>query len=519
MRCSTFSLRSLAGLWLLLLATEFGMHGRAEETDEPVKSVRQWASLLHSKDLEEQRLAAFNLSKMGREAVGALKELRTVLKAKDDVLRFYALRALAAAGPAAQQAVPDLIAVLQEDHPLLSRHAAAALAQLGKEAVPPLSKLLQHPNPRLRRHAVVALGKMGAVAEAAHPALFHCLLQDESYLVRRRVAEALEQNPINTPAARAALLKTLRQETDPDVAASAAISLGKIGTEAVPDLLKLLEDSSEDCRYHAAIALRQLRSEAVPAVKPLTKLLTSREADVRQAATRALAAIGEPALPALLETLREPEASFREGALIGLTEMGSSAARAVKPIIAALQDKEIAVARQAALALGALGQAEAVEPLLQALQARDSLLRRYAITSLGQLGPTAKAAIPNLAEVLRGPQADLRDSAALALLRIGKESQPALRKLLADKEPRVRILALLVLGRLGGSEAVTDMAARLKDDNDEVRFFAARSLRELGTAARSAQEALQEALEAAKEPELQRELREALAAIRADPKE
>ena len=483
------------------------------------KTVREWAERLQSRDLDEQRIAALSLSKLGRESLGALKELRGALSAKDNAVRFYAMRAIANGGPAAKAAIPDIVRIVEEDHPLLARPAALSLAQLGKDVVAPASKLLDHPNPRIRRNAVLTLGKLGGLAETAYPAIFKRLTDDESFLVRRRVAESLEQNPINTPAARMALVKAIRSDSDPDVAASAALSLGKLGTEALPDLLKLLDDPSADTRYHAALALRQLRSEAVPAVKALAKLLTEQDAELRQAATRALAAIGEPALPALMKTLEDPKPELREGALIGLTEMGTSASRALKPILAALDDKEITVARQAALALGAIADAQGVKPLIKALESRDAVLRSNAAQSLGRLGPAAAEAVPGLAGLLRSGNREQRDRSALALLQIGKASRPGLQKLLVEKEPRVRILSLIVLGRLGGSEAVADIAARLKDADVEVQLFAARALRELGRDASSAREALQAALTATKDPEVRKEIVEALAAISSSPKD
>jgi HEAT repeat protein len=85
------------------------------------------------------------------------------------------------------------------------------------------------------------------------------------------------------------LIKTLKEDKDPNMRYWAAESLGKFGFDAqsaVPDLIAALKDESKMVRMGAAYALGEIRSaEAVPALQEATK---DPEKEVRDAAVAAL---------------------------------------------------------------------------------------------------------------------------------------------------------------------------------------------------------------------------------------
>jgi HEAT repeat protein len=85
------------------------------------------------------------------------------------------------------------------------------------------------------------------------------------------------------------LLKTLKEDKDPNMRYYAAQSLGRFGAEAqaaVPDLVVALKDDSALVRSGAAYALGEIGdADGVPALKEATK---DPEKDVREAAAFAL---------------------------------------------------------------------------------------------------------------------------------------------------------------------------------------------------------------------------------------
>src|SRR5262245_41890123 len=83
--------------------------------------------------------------------------------------RRRAVRALAALGPAAETAVPALIAAFCDRDLEVRRGAVRALAAVGAAAVPALLEAAQTDHPDVRKVAIVTLGEIGPEARAAVP--------------------------------------------------------------------------------------------------------------------------------------------------------------------------------------------------------------------------------------------------------------------------------------------------------------------------------------------------------------
>jgi HEAT repeat protein len=97
------------------------------------------------------------------------------------------------------------------------------------------------------------------------------------------------RNPRQVDYSVASLVKTLKEDKDPNMRYWAAESLGKFGPEArsaVPDLIEALKDESKMVRMGAAYALGEIGStDATTALQEATK---DPEQEVRAAATSAL---------------------------------------------------------------------------------------------------------------------------------------------------------------------------------------------------------------------------------------
>lgn len=169
--------------------------------------------------------------------------------------------------------------------------------------------------------------------------------------------------------------------------------------EAVELLTPLLQDKIEFVRRETAYALGEVRSRA--AVGALSNLLTTdKEVGVRAAAAVALGEIGdETAVGVLLETLsgtapakgkkkskeRENEFVMRAAA----HSLGQIRSRAAVPVLIAALENETNpgdVRREAALALGLIGDPSAAPALRAAFAANDPYLSDVAREALRRLG-------------------------------------------------------------------------------------------------------------------------------------
>lgn len=145
-----------------------------------------------------------------------------------------------------------------------------------------------------------------------------------------------------------------------------------------------------------------------------------------------------------IEKLRSRRSWKRARAAHLLGDMGSD--RAVRPLLAALDDSRREVRAAAARSLGTLQCAEAVEPLVEAL---------------------VHGRVP-------------RAVAGQALLTIGPASRDRLRGLVPHPDPEVRAVAIELLGLVGDASDAELVAAHLRDSAAEVRAKAGRALGRLG---------------------------------------
>lgn len=111
----------------------------------------------------------------------------------------------------------------------------------------------------------------------------------------------------------------------------------------------------------------------------------------------------------------------RKEAAEALGDIGD--ARAVKPLSKALKDKERTVQWEATEALGKIGDARAVEPLSQALKDEDSKVRRAAEKALVDIGDTR--AVEPFAKSLKDEDKDVRGAAKEPLERLETKEKPS----------------------------------------------------------------------------------------------
>jgi HEAT repeat protein len=146
------------------------------------------------------------------QAKEVVPRLLEALGDKDDEVRQFVVRSLAALRPDAKQAVPALAKLVKDDSSPAVRYTAVDMLRLhGKSAVPALVELLGEADDLTRYYACWGLGVIGPEAKAAVPDLTKAL-KDRDAKVRRRAAAALGGIGPGAKEAVTALVECLRHE-------------------------------------------------------------------------------------------------------------------------------------------------------------------------------------------------------------------------------------------------------------------------------------------------------------------
>jgi HEAT repeat protein len=378
------------------------------------------------------------LGGMSASAVNAAHALVEIIKdpnVSQDVSR-AAIEAIGKLGPAAQPAVPELAEILKSGPTSNRKAAAQALGGLGPAAVSDLIMALRgEQEPSVRNATATSLAKIGPPAV---PALIAVLSEDnQDAAAGARTALSTKKDGSAVPGLIVAL-----STADKPMRAEILNILNKIGAHAFAGFEILLQDGDPEIQSQAIVFATEVYTKTYiglasglaveEAVPFLTSEVVTGDQETRAEALDALAMIGPSAVsaaPALVGALRDTDQEIRLNAARALAAIGPRATAAAPALVAALQSETDPAARRAmleALAVTGLNGADGTPALLKAL--REPALRRAAAEALGHAGAasapallaaiseSAPAAVPEVAEALRGRNNDLRRAAAYALL-------------------------------------------------------------------------------------------------------
>lgn len=480
------------------------------------KDVQGWVAHLKKYENEQERkLAMFCLTDFGPAAAEAVPELLALCKDElQPETQRWAAETLGSIGPAAKDAVPELLGVLNNQaRPEAHRAAAcAALARIDPEAAPVRKAILgafRDPKPEVRASAIDA---------------------------------AVTLAPFDASAV-AALSKALYDEPNAPTAAAALCCLGKEGEEA---LARAVERGETVTRAAAAEALSLMGNQAASAV-PIMLKAARREKDAAARAQLYLAAAriaptDSSVLEALVERIASAEVPSPAGTDTGKSRQPSgnlpsvpagykgtktgaqpyeaetrllvvAGPKAVPALRAGLRSRDGSARRQFVAILGKLPHpgVDVVDDIAARTQDRDQDVRLAAVKALDGFGPAASRARAILAELARNDLA-LQRPAELAALNVSRDPhKPRYRSVLEVRPDAEVIAALKDLNPAVRQEAAESLHTRtddasavasalidaLRDAKTEVRVAAANSLVRFGKYARVAMSTFTEWLEAA----------------------
>jgi HEAT repeat protein len=273
----------------------------------------------------------------------------------------------------------------------------------------------------------------------------------------------------------------------------AILELGADTATSDPDIrIKQLASDSATTRAAAAYALSLIGDRARGAIPELRRLLSDKEPEVQLAAACALASPGwdQPAaLPVLLKFLESPDASSRGEAARALSRFRDWAGEAQLALVKAVGDKDDDVRVAAIISLGMLGwEGQKTFDLLARLLADPNWkVRLCAMEAMLQRDEGLKPVLPAILKLAADPVAQVRAHAAIAFAGMPwalAETRELLERLTADPDAEARREAVWAIGNLALDGAdVSALAPALRkalaDKDPRVRAAAAEALKKI----------------------------------------
>ena len=221
---------------------------------------------------------------------------------------------------------------------------------MGEAAVLPLIEGLKSSRPNVRHACAAALGNIGPAAEAAVPALIAALSNSEEermYFVPGAAAKALGQIGAAAASAVPTLIEALRKdETVMQLAVANAVK--GIGPEhAIPALIPLLAD--DKAKWGASHVLKEIGAVVVPAVIPC--LAEEKASWGASQVLKEIGAAAVPELIAVLNNGSRLTRHHASTTISIIGSIGSQAISAVPVLIRYLRDDDSFVRCAAAAAL------------------------------------------------------------------------------------------------------------------------------------------------------------------------
>jgi HEAT repeat protein len=344
------------------------------------KSIRTWALQMNANDEHLTREAMAQFQALGSNAVPGLTVL---LGARDSFLR-KGIWSAALKMPAAIRNVVTT-KVRAPDSARIRSAAARSLAAVGGDAqgaVPSLARMLEEDEAQCRMQAAFALGNIGGCA------VRELIKASESKDLNIRYAAVYGFGNVRPPddVVVLALLKATG-DANSGIAIPAGTVLSKIGTNALPAVMKALESPEMQTRRQATRALATIRAPRDEMVPLLLKMLKDREPACRVQAAQVLGTSGLPnptMVAGLVGALDDSATEVRVAAIQGLRQGHRMAARALPDLLRCLDDSSPLVRQSAAEALGAFG-TQAKPALPRLIQAADDQEEKVRVAATGAI--------------------------------------------------------------------------------------------------------------------------------------
>jgi len=277
----------------------------------------------------------------------------------------------------------------------------------------------------------------------------------------------------------------------------AATLLGEMGEKAIPAipfLIELLSDThsvvvqTETKAVESTSPDRAARTALIrigkPAVQPLIVVLKGKNIIARKNVVETLGEIKDArAVEALIAALKDNNPDIRKSSAEALGKIRD--VRAIDGLVIAHKDKKSSVQQSANAAikntLQQLKDNRAIEPIIRLLNHDEPAIRHFAVEALGGI-PDPRVS-DHLILALKDNNADIRESAAEALKKIGAPAVEPLIKTLRENDIRIRVIAIRILGDIKDTRSIEPIIDVLEfksrkpvQEEAQLRYEAAKAL-------------------------------------------
>lgn len=309
--------------------------------------------------LEEVAASKQTMEKLNPEKLEENKNVEGLIELLEGEDRDIQDRALDALVRIGEPAVEPLIRILEDTYSYDNTRslAATALGTIGTPAINPLIESLKKWQTNSRKFACEAFVKMGS--KGVEPLI--------NYIKTNYKSENDCDGPVSAlcmikePAVEP-LINTLK-DSNPHVAAKAAYILGEIGdARAISPLLTFIVNADKKVRVNSIEALGRFAN--IDAIGPILQNITDKDGKIREMTLWSLSFI--------ILRLKSTEANTLRSSL-------------TTPLLKALSDPYSGVRREAATALGHLGDVRTIDALKKCLKDSDEEVRENAEWALEQI--------------------------------------------------------------------------------------------------------------------------------------
>ena len=348
-----------------------------------------------------------------------LPDLIALLKSPEASIRKSAVDALGRLGD--PQAIPGIIQAFGDLSREVQLSAVEAMARIGKPAVEPLHETLRYSSRKsIQQNVLYALARIHDTSSIPH---FVDSLSSTYSIVRRAAIKGLTALGLEAVEAVQEVIRTVELPMIDDllnqaekgattvIRLRAIKALGTLADHRAVHLLKQLAASQEEaiqkaalnsmdeigcaCWQRCAALAVLLRLRIVPNVELIEEQLDDDSENVRRRAVQVLAQGGNPhAVPAVLQTVKtDANDTIRCAALRAADELAPADPKVVAAARKALDDPSPRVQAEGIRIIGRSPEAGNLRPLLESLKNPSWEVRRNAALALGNMG---NIALPSL---------------------------------------------------------------------------------------------------------------------------
>jgi HEAT repeat protein len=302
-------------------------------------------------------------------------------------------------------------------------------------AVPVLTKLTTHENAEVR--AAVGGALASTMDGRAIPVLLNLARNDSDYFVQQQALASLVRFDRKLkPHIRELIdIGTSNPKYPDDLRYLAFNVLSQLGGDAVPDLVRLIEDpkSSRRTRTFAMRSVHDIATyrggkEANGAVTCLTGVVNGKDPELQKQAAETLGQIGPEAkasittLEAFMRTFKRLKRLDVAHAILKIDASNQTARQVFLDLVEQKEDSQLQYSALFYLSRFARKTPVIVPTLIKLLEDKDEKIRRLACSTIENTGDEGKMAIGKLMELAAADSCkEVREAAASALKELTKE--------------------------------------------------------------------------------------------------